>query len=908
MAKTVKVAILGGGMAGVAAAWTLVHNPPPDVTFDVTLYEASWRLGGKCASGRKTSDGSYRIEEHGIHVLLGFYSQVLRILRDCYAEVGPMGLGFPPFAQALEPSDLLQLPDEINGTWTFWPLTFPSNAQKPGDADPTKRDFLGALLQAGTTLAAWVQQYEAQIASNTGFGATLGAAVPPPGGSPASTLAGLLQLPPLLLGILAIPPNPATTSITVRHLWMAIYFGATNLLGILEWGLFTPEAFQDPTLNAMDYKVWLQSIGPALPSPELTWDSPIVNAVYDLCFSRAVGFAAGAALYDTMMMLLLYAGHVFYRMAGTGDVVFAPLYFALAAKGVQFRFQHVVTDVHVGPPSPTGQQVVDRIELTGDGLARPVTDLFVNPSGQYWWPDVARFPPATTPMTLVQGTDFDHVICAIPIGALTSSAPSVAALPPVATAIARIITVPTESIQLWLDKTPAQLGWTYGRMMLGSFDRPFNSCADMAQVLPTESFPGEQGVLYMSDVYTGTSTNPLVALQDVTNDAVAWVTRSLPTLLPQFQWSDLVDPSGASGSNRIAAQYLRANVTGTELYVASAPGTVAARLPADGAGVENLFLASDWVITEENQGCVEGAARSGVTAAEALSVRASLPLYVQNDDDWVFPGPVVLAGCTAQAFPFLADPAALAALCARYSVDGVTVTPWAVPLVLVFGARSDDIASTDPVYASFGTLSEREVGVFVPVNVQTATRSFVALLCPYLFVDNGATLIAGREIYGLPKELASFPPWPTGGGVPFPLTVTSLALPTRGALATPLPVLTVHQLLGIPPILPWNPGAILTQLWQDILNADSSVTLVALKQFHAIEDGPSACYRALVECRIVPTFRSWSVDPGVWTITLPPHFFPTPSATLGLASGSVTLVSVQAALDFTLTLGDVIAS
>ncbi|HEY3822637.1 MAG TPA: FAD-dependent oxidoreductase [Polyangiaceae bacterium] len=908
MARTVKVTILGGGMAGVAAAWTLVHNPPPDVTYDVTIYEASWRLGGKCASGRKISDGSYRVEEHGIHILMGFYSQLLRILRDCYAEVGPMGLGFPPFAQALEPSDLLQLPDEINGRWDFWPITFPSSSQKPGDADPDQRDFLAALVRASGTLASWVQQYEAQTLAGTTFGATLGAAVPA-GLSPAATVAALLQLPVVLEGILASPPSATGIPTSLRHLWMAIYFGATNLLGILKWGLFTPSAFQNPTLNALDYKAWLQSIGPALPSPELTWDSPIVNAIYDLCFSRAIGFAAGVALYDTLMMLLLYAGHVFYRMAGTGDVVFAPLYFALAAKGVHFRFEHVVTDVHVGPPGSTGQQLVDRIELTGDGTERTVSELFVSPSGQYWWPDASLVNRPVGPIVLGPA-DFDYVVCAIPIGALTASAPTLAALPPIAAAIGGITTVPTQSIQLWLDKTTAQLGWTQGQMMLGSFDRPFNSCADMAQVLASERVAGEKAVLYMSDVYTGGTTNPVAALQIVTTEAVGWVTTSLPTLLPSFTWNDLIDPSGAVGSNRLAAQYLRANVSGSELYVASVPGSVALRLPADGAAVENLFLASDWVITEENQGCVEGAARSGVSAAAACSVRASLPLYVQNDDDWVFPGPVVLADTTAQAFPFLADPASLAALCARYSVPGAAVTPWlpAIPLVLVFGAASDDITSGDPQYQSWGTLAEREVGVFVPVKVQTATSTSIGLVCPYLFVDNGATLIAGREIYGIPKELATFPAWPFGGDVPFPLTVASLTLLTRGALASMQPVLTVDQIIGIPPILPWNPGAVLQQLWQDLLNADSSVTLFALKQFHSVEDGPSACYQALVECRIVPTFSSVTVEPGLWSIHFPRYFFPNPSANLGLASGSLTLVSVKASLDFTLTLGRVIAS
>ncbi len=285
-----------------------------------------------------------------------------------------------------------------------------------------------------------------------------------------------------------------------------------------------------------------------------------------------------------------------------------------------------------------------------------------------------------------------------------------------------------------------------------------------------------------------------------------------------------------------------------------------------------------------------------------------LPSYIQNDDAWVFPGPVALNGCTAQAFPFLADPLQLAALCASYSIDGAAIVPWA-PMVIVFGCGSDDIRSLDPAYQTWGRLSEREVGVFVPVVVTKGLEIFVALLCPYLFVDNGATLIAGREIYGLPKELATFPPWPLAGGVPMPLVASSLALPAQGDLATMNPILEVSQLLPAlsPPILPGDPRIVLTDLWNALVGGGTSVSLIILKEFRAIEDGISACYRKLVRCRMEPNVTSISLDLGEWKLNLPQYFFPTPAANLGVASGTITLASVTASLDFTLSLGTIVA-
>lgn len=42
-----KVAILGGGCGGLAAAWGLTASPALRRRFEVTVYERGWQLGGR---------------------------------------------------------------------------------------------------------------------------------------------------------------------------------------------------------------------------------------------------------------------------------------------------------------------------------------------------------------------------------------------------------------------------------------------------------------------------------------------------------------------------------------------------------------------------------------------------------------------------------------------------------------------------------------------------------------------------------------------------------------------------------------------------------------------------------------------------------------------------------------------
>ena len=79
-----RVAILGGGMAGLSAAWRLSEPGWQRRIESITVYQRGWRLGGKAASSRGAHG---RIEEHGLHVWLGCYDNAFHLLRECYTEL-----------------------------------------------------------------------------------------------------------------------------------------------------------------------------------------------------------------------------------------------------------------------------------------------------------------------------------------------------------------------------------------------------------------------------------------------------------------------------------------------------------------------------------------------------------------------------------------------------------------------------------------------------------------------------------------------------------------------------------------------------------------------------------------------------------------------------------------------------
>ena len=88
--------------------------------------------------GRERQDAAPadRIEEHGIHIWMGFYENAFRLLRECYAELDrdPRQCRFADWRDAFTPEPTFGVMDQSSdGEWTPWLAFFPPAAGLPGD-------------------------------------------------------------------------------------------------------------------------------------------------------------------------------------------------------------------------------------------------------------------------------------------------------------------------------------------------------------------------------------------------------------------------------------------------------------------------------------------------------------------------------------------------------------------------------------------------------------------------------------------------------------------------------------------------------------------------------------------------------------------------------------------------------
>src|SRR5579872_2723241 len=132
MDRPVRVAVVGGGCAGITAAFEL-SRPEHRGKYQVTVYQQGWRLGGKGASGRGIHN---RIEEHGLHIWMGFYDNAFRLLRECYSELGrdPRKCRYADWRDAFTPAPVIGVLDRTRrAKWEPRLSHFPPAEGLPGD-------------------------------------------------------------------------------------------------------------------------------------------------------------------------------------------------------------------------------------------------------------------------------------------------------------------------------------------------------------------------------------------------------------------------------------------------------------------------------------------------------------------------------------------------------------------------------------------------------------------------------------------------------------------------------------------------------------------------------------------------------------------------------------------------------
>ena len=552
-----KVAVLGGGVGGMTAAFELTATPQLRERFDVTVYQLGWRNGGKGASGRNAAVAD-RIEEHGLHIWFGFYDNAFRVMRDAYEELNrPPGSPLATFDDAFKGCDDLVLYDHQNGGWHPFHFKCPRNLLRPGDATELPTFWEIAATASHWALDAW-RGLRAERADLTPDDAHIDLIPDWFENLAHDVAADLLELPfdmaERLLGLAErlarhragrtdnrAPLQAAQPLLLVKlleafrdWLWTAVvkdryerdpdlrlFFtlvdtGVSTVAGIVKDGVLE-HGFD--VINDEDWAYWLQRHGAKEVTigrtPELR--SPALRSVYDVAFAypggdiSAANCAAGTATSDLLRLVFSYRGSIMYKMqAGMGDVVFVPLYEVLKRRGVRFEFFHAVTGLRSTGEAVDAIEVVRQAELA-PGVAE--YDPLVPVNGLPCWPSEPRWeqleaaaqgvnfeaelnPLGRTPHVLERGHHFDEVVLGIPVGALGDLCGDLMQHNErFRRGIESAVTVRTQAFQLWSDRAATDLGWEFDEnSVAGCYVEPLDTYCDMSHLIPRESWKPADGV------------------------------------------------------------------------------------------------------------------------------------------------------------------------------------------------------------------------------------------------------------------------------------------------------------------------------------------------------------------------------------------------------------------------------
>lgn len=771
----VRVAIIGGGCAGLATAWQLsqlnqeravvqqrAEAGHPDAlkrlaswpTYDISVYEASHRLGGKGASER---DAHGRILEHGLHVWLGFYENAFRLMREAYAEAQNLGLG-PDHADPGRRLAHARFEDAFRPE----PHIGVASLRRDGRVDvwsgflPPMKGAPGTPLDEGTNPYTWwgyaaraLALVKALMLSTVGPASS---ATPASGARPGSrsaldeaqeldfdhdplespgalvgrltrllrvggltTAAALLQAVTLLENWMRDSNPPALQTARIFRLVEALATQArrqlrdvvtldeelrrkTEILDLVMTimvGLWRDRVYFSPQgldkIDDIDYRTWLEKHGATRGAIE----SPLVTGIYDLVFGYRDGrhdrpaLSAGQAIRGALRMFFTYRGSMFWRMnAGMGDVVFAPLFQVLVARGdVRFHFRHSLSTIDFDFDGKRARRVKSlTFEVAGSSKALTVAGL---PSGwtgnkpQGPWPlDAGGCWPTAKRSSLPRGTPrtwtlddgaFDAVVFAQGIDPFVKACGETAKPHQAATAPffqnqkvwetmrRHVVTVATRSAQVWLDKNLDELGWDRGPVVvagLGAGHEPvrhrgYETWADMTHTLAAERRHRWQSqgahtpdrvrhVAYFCGVVDEDRVSAGQALGTARDDLKQLLTQGLSAFwpgppqpgkqrkaVPLDVLGSLVSADGqAAHARHLKDQHVVVNETGSERYTQALPGSGTARVSPLDPMFDNATIAGDWTHAGFNGGCIETAVMSGLLAAHALSGRGDLNAIV----------------------------------------------------------------------------------------------------------------------------------------------------------------------------------------------------------------------------------------------------------------------------------------
>jgi acetoacetate decarboxylase len=267
-----------------------------------------------------------------------------------------------------------------------------------------------------------------------------------------------------------------------------------------------------------------------------------------------------------------------------------------------------------------------------------------------------------------------------------------------------------------------------------------------------------------------------------------------------------------------------------------------------------------------------------------------LPAYITRGGELVYRQPYQARGARQQVFFLRGNPDALQAMFDRsfgQASAAVEIRPF-TSLVALTVVHIDAIRSADAPDSAIGAgIEEHEVAIWT-IGVDRRRRAPV-FFTPYLFVDSGMAMAAGREVFGLPKQDGRFTI--CGGETLDGVTLDVLGI-NRFAPETPF---TWHPLLELRRV---GPTSVRALAWQTLAEAahalgavigkglphlvedaelvakmmgiiaTGSLPVLSLKQFRDVAEPDRACYQAITEACIQVTALHGGGLLGEYQVTL----------------------------------------
>ena len=461
MAARKKIAVLGGGIGSLSAAFHITEKPGWADEYEITVYQQGWRLGGKCASGHDMRpEFASRIYEHGLHLFAGFYHHSFDLLTRAYAEIDrpadhPNRTVWDAFTGLDEFTVMHQYPQPDGSIKCIpWYINMEPNALVPGEASSALSipqaifKLVGELIKVQPPKNNFFQPNSAIGRDDP----------PPPPEAPdpssfigrawhaakelvehvveevteeAAEIGAHLLMRTIIRGIeshFAALAKDTPDPDEAQPIWdflMAAYFVQTVVQGVLAddilgkgWNSIDDEElsgwlYRHAVVIARDYK---DEDDPYKRAQALIDWAP-VRSCYDYVFGYVNGdpnkraIAAGTGMRGLLKLALEYRGHFFWEMRGAmGDVVIAPVYLALLKRGVKFEFFNRV--IALRPDAD--KTMIDRIEILkqaefNDGHYRPLIDV----PAEGWdvplegWPEEPLWDQLKDGESL-RGTDYEY--------------------------------------------------------------------------------------------------------------------------------------------------------------------------------------------------------------------------------------------------------------------------------------------------------------------------------------------------------------------------------------------------------------------------------------------------------------------------------------------------------------------